>query len=166
MMKRFWCGLLIAVASTAVAHAAKHDHWQAIEKLMPGKFVEVQVSGQPVLEGCRLVSVDDSTLTCQRERDPNANWDAASDARIVFPRNAVYAVWLIQAGPRISALQWVGLGAASGLLIAAYVGNPLAGLLLSGVIGEVLWQAEARRPAHWQRQPQIDRRLVYRAATP
>jgi hypothetical protein len=167
MVKPFWHGLLFALAATACAHAAdKHGDWQAVEKLKPGKFVEVHVFGQPGLEGCTLISVDDSMLTCQRERDPNANCDAASNARIVFPRNAIASLSLIQTGHRISTLQWIGLGAVSGLLIAAYVANPLAGLWVSGVTVAVWTQAEARRPPQWPRQPQINRRLVYRAATP
>ena len=167
MIKHLWRGLLLALAYTAVAHAAgKHQHWQAVEKLKPGKFVEVELSNQGPIEGCTLVSVDDSTLTCRRERDPNTNWDAASNARLVFPSNAVANIWLIQRGHRISPLQWAGLGAVSGLLIAAYVANPIGGLVVSAVVLGVWAQADATRPPRRPRPPQLERHLVYRAATP
>jgi hypothetical protein len=104
---------------TAVAHGAKHDYWQVVEKLKPGEDVVVRVATQQRFEDCTLVSVDDRTLTCQRERDPNVNWDSASNARLVFPRAAIAEVWLLQVAREKHIARWIAMGVSTAFVIAA-----------------------------------------------
>jgi hypothetical protein len=91
--------LAVVMAGCGVACASgRHEDWKAVKRLGVGLAVEVRSAGQAGLEECRVVRVDDTALTCERERDPNADWDAGSGARLVFPRSAVEGVWVWQDG--------------------------------------------------------------------
>ena len=135
MFNHLRCGLLLALAYTAVAHASgKHEPWRNVEKLKPGDYVVVRVAGQQRLEDCTLLSADDSVLTCQRERDPNANWDAASNARLIFPRAAVASVWLLQEAKDKHLGRWIAIGLSAAFLTAEIVSSGAVGALFAGAV--------------------------------
>jgi hypothetical protein len=117
-------GLLVLLASTSAAHAGgRHENWKAVERLAQDKPLLVQVRGQAGADACRIVSADDTTLTCVRERDPNVDWDAGSGARLVFPRTAVRNLWLMEEDDGLGHL-WIhmGIGFAIGALVCSGMG--------------------------------------------
>jgi hypothetical protein len=161
-------GLLLLLASTGVAHAGRHENWKAVKRLARDKPVLVQVQGQAEIDACRIVSADDSTLTCVREKDPNADWDAASGARLVFPRTAVRDLWLMEEEDPLEHL-WVAIAAGFGVgaLLCSNLGPALfvcagiGALIAAGVaLGPPSAYPGMPRPP---RPPVWTRRLVYRA---
>ena len=168
MIQRLCRVLLFAFTSTTAAHAAgKHEPWRAVERLKPGSYVVVR-GGQQAFEDCTLISVDDSTLTCRRERDPNANWDAASDARLIFPRASIAVVWLIETAQERHIGRWIALGVSAALVIAASVTGGTFGAAIMGGIVAIAWTAWLENPIRSlpSPQPQTRRRLIYRSAAP
>lgn len=170
MVKHLWRALLLALTCTAAAHAAgKHEPWHAVEKLKPGEDVLVRVASQQRFEECTLISADDSTLTCQRESDPNITLDAASNARLVFPHSAIADVWLLQVAHERHIGRWIAIGVSATLVIAASVASGTAGaMLVGGIVATywIVWWLESPLRFPKPAQPQIRRRLIYRSAVP
>jgi hypothetical protein len=178
MVERAGSCLLLVLAFTGLAHGAgRHERWKAVEQLAQGKPIEVEVQGLAGVEGCRLVSVDDSALTCVRKQDPNANWDAASGARLVFPRASVRNVWLMEPEGHERRF-WIGMGVgfAIGAVLCAGGGPGTAfacagiGALIGALIGlDAALQGPSRmpRPVYYPqrrpRPPELHSRLIYQA---
>ena len=163
-------GLALLLASTSVAHAGgRHENWKAVERLAQDKPVLVQVRGQAGVDACRIVSADDSTLTCERERDPNADWDAGSGARLVFPRTAVRNVWLMEEDDGLGRL-WIhmGIGFAIGALVCSGLG-PGPAFICAGIGALIAVDVAVGRPSAYPgmprspRAPAWKRRLIYQA---
>jgi len=168
MVKHVGSCLVLVLALTGLAHGAgRHERWKTVEQLAQGKPVEVQLRGLAGVEGCRLVSVDDSALTCVREQDPDANWDAASGARLVFPRAAVADVWLMETGERHLARWIVAVATLVFVIAACAVGDVVTGLFLAGIVVVGWAVADIIAIPRPQSQGQWTRRsLIYRSATP
>jgi hypothetical protein len=169
MINHLWRGLLLTLAYTAVAHAAgRHEPWHAVEKLKPGEYVVVRVAGQQRFEDCTLVSVDDSTLTCQREPNPNANWDASSNARLIFPRASIAVVWLMEAAQERHLARWIAIAASVAFVVLESVSAGVPGAVFATLIVGAVWTVgEHSHPfPQWPSTPRVHRRLIYRSATP
>jgi hypothetical protein len=168
MGKNACIGLLMLLACSSVAHAhGRHQDWKAVERLGQGVPVEVKLEGDAQINACRVISADDSSLTCVREKDPDADWDAASGARLVFPRAAVQDIWFLDTGSRHLAL-WITIGVAVAIVIAASAeGNVVGGLYFGALIlgGVGFWSTEAV-PFPRSQPPPLRRRLVYHPSTP
>ena len=123
----------VSIMLSGVAHAGgRHERWKAVQDLAPGVLVEVESKQQAEPEDCRVVSADDSALTCQREPDPNADWGPGSGARVVFPRDAVGAVWVWEYGNDRRFWIKVGAGFAVGALLCSQIG-PGPAFICAGV---------------------------------
>jgi hypothetical protein len=158
--------VLLVLAFTGAAHGAgRHERWKAVEQLAQGKPIEVQVQGLAGTEGCRLVSVDDSALTCVRERDPDADWDAASGARLVFPRASVRNVWLMGEASGWSIGRWIAVGVSVGLVVAGSVGGGVIGGAIVGGVVLAVWKGwyDVAQVSLSRQPPPLHRRLIYRA---
>jgi hypothetical protein len=158
--------LLLVLAFTGLAHGAgKHERWKAVEQLAQGKPVEVEVQGLAGVEGCRLVSVNDRALTCVREQDPYANWDAASGARLVFPRASVRNVWLMGEASSWGVGRWIALGVSVGLVAAGSVGGGVIGGVVVGALVLAVWKGsyDVAQVSLSRHPPPLGRRLIYHA---
>ena len=152
----------------------KHEDWAAVERLVPDTMLLVQSGRQITPEACRMLSADDATLTCQRQRDPEANWDASSNARLVFPRSAVRNVSVWERAPNRHILLWIGVGVTAGLEIAALVTGGPAGGYVVGMLLAGAWAAAMAPPFPFYSPyppppsgPRMRKRLIYRMpATP
>jgi hypothetical protein len=175
-MGRFAGWVLVAVMTGGGAAQAsgRHEQWKAVKRLGVGVAVEVRSAGQAGLEECRVVRVDDTALTCEREKDPNADWDAGSGARLVFPRGAVEGVWVWQDGSDQRILAGLGFGFMIGALVCAE-GGPAMAFICAGVgalIGAGIATGGAPAGPRWyppgvpwpRRQPEMVRKLVYQKA--
>ena len=168
--------LVVIVVGCGLARGQdkKHEDWTAVEGLVPDTMLLVQSGRHITPEACRILSADDTTLTCQRQRDPEANWDKSSDARLVFPRSAVRNVWVWERAPNRHILLWIGIGITAGLEIAALVtGGPQAGFF-AGMLLAGAWAGAIASPFPIYSPyppppsgPRMRKRLVYRMpATP
>jgi hypothetical protein len=167
--------LAVVMAGCGVACASgRHEDWKAVKRLGVGLAVEVRSAGQAGLEECRVVRVDDTALTCERERDPNADWDAGSGARLVFPRSAVEGVWVWQDGSDQRILAGLGFGFMIGALVCAE-GGPAMAFICAGVgalIGAAIATGGAPTGPRWYPpgvprpvlQREMVRKLVYQPA--
>ena len=157
----------------------RHEHWTVVKYLAPGKFVEVQREGQAGLDACRVLSANDSALTCEVVEDPNTDWDSLAGARLVFPRSAVSNVWLLEP-ETIERRIWTGMGVGFALG-AALCGRAGPGPLFAcagvgALIGTLVGANAAPRslpgwpgPVYSQRRqapPRLHRRLIYQAPAP
>jgi len=162
--------LMLILTCSGVAHAGgRHERWSAVKKLAPGVPVEVERQGQAGVEDCLMVSADDASLTCRRDPDPNTDWGPGSNARVVFPRDAVREVWVIEPGEGGRHIGgWIAAGVSVGLVAAASVGGGVIGGVIVGgmVIGAWSIWNENPIPYRGPRQPRWHRQLVYRSATP
>jgi hypothetical protein len=170
MVKRAGSCLLAVLAFTGLAFGdGKHERWSAVQQLALGKYVEVKVRGQAGPDGCRLISVSDSTLICIRAWDPEADWDGASGIRLVFPRSAVESVSvLVDAGPERRFWAGAGIGFAIGAALCGRLGP--GPLFICGGVGALIGAGFALSPPPspygWPRpepRPTWRQRLVYRA---
>jgi hypothetical protein len=160
--------LLILLACSELAHAGgKHENWKAVERLGHGVPVEVQLQGEAGTDSCLVVSADNNALTCVRDKDPDVDWDAASGARLVFPRSAVQNVWFLTTSSR-HIVAWIVAAVTIALVIAECAdGNVVAGLFLGGIVAAVAGvRSEDAMRFPRPRQLQLRRLLIYRAATP
>jgi hypothetical protein len=163
----------VVLASSGVAHAGgKHQQWKAVKRLGVDIAVEVRSRGQAGIEECRVVHVDDKALTCEREKDPNADWGPSSGARLVFPRDAVEDVWVWQDVSDRRVLIAMGIGFGIGALLCSE-GGPGPAFICAG-IGALIGAAFASSgppPRPWwypgppppARPPEMVRQLVYQA---
>jgi hypothetical protein len=178
-------GMAMVMAASGVAHASgRHEKWNAVRSLAAGVPVEVELKqGRP--EECTMVTADDVTLTCERERDPNVNWSPGDGARVIFPRDAVRAVWVWEPVRERHIGLWIagGLGFALGARICA-VGGPglivtcgalgalvaMSVVVSSNVAGPVrypgVWFPAPPPPRYPVQQPEWHRKLRYRAPVP
>lgn len=165
-MRRFVACLLLLM-TCAVAHASgRHENWDAVRKLLSGTLVLVQAGAQLAPEFCDVVQVDDAFLTCDRVKDPNANWTPASGARLMFPRSGVKNVWVWQADDRLSVGTWIAIGLSAALEIGVSVTGGAVGAYVGALIVAAAWAAAETDP--WRiymppKPPKMRRRLVYRA---
>ena len=159
--------LILLLAMGGVAHASgRHENWDALRKLSQGTEVLVKAGNQPMPEFCELVAVDDSFLTCDRIRDPEANWTPASGARLMFPRRGVKNVWVWEEDHRTSVGTWIGIALSFGLEIGLSVAAGGAGAVLGAFVLAAGWTAAESDPWRVYRPPtgpKMRRRLVYRA---
>jgi hypothetical protein len=166
--------LAIVMTGGGMAHASgKHEQWKSVKRLGVGMAVEVRSKGQAGAEQCRVVRVDDAALTCERQRDPDADWDAGSGARLVFPRDAVENVWVWQDTSDRRVLIAMGIGFGIGALLCSE-GGPATAFICAG-IGALIGACAAlnREPTGpWWYPPgpprpvrprEMERKLVYRA---
>ena len=160
--------LVLLMAGGGVAHAkdggtraAKFARWEAVEDLLPGVLIEVLPQGLG-WESCRVASVSDSGLTCTSE---------STQMRMVYPRNVVRDVWVIEPKGDQHAWRWIAVGVGSVVGgVACVVAGPeaffLCGTLVAaGVAGVVLepWPgrsgwgypgpAAPPPPRRWHRRP-------------
>jgi hypothetical protein len=144
-----------------------------VQNLAPGKAIQIEMDRQPP-EQCRLVAVDDATLTCEREADPNRDWAPGENARIVVPRDAVRAVWVWDDVSSDRVLVRMGIGFVIGAVVCAELGPATAFVCagvgaLIGLSAAAMADTEPRYPwpgmPRGQRAPREDWRLklVYRA---
>jgi hypothetical protein len=145
--------------------SGRHEHWKAVKDLAPGKFVEVQREGQAGLEACRVLSANDSALTCTVEEDPNTNWDSLAGARLVFPRGAVRNVWLVEQESEWHLGRWILIGVEVALLVTACVAGGIEGGLFVGLLelGADAAMVTNPMPPRMRRPPGLERRLIYHA---
>lgn len=163
----------VVLANVGVAHAdGKHQQWKSVKRLGVGIGVEVQSRGHAGVEECRVVHVDDKAMTCEREKDPNADWDAGSGARLIFPRDAVEGVWVWQDVSERRLLIAMGIGLGIGALLCSE-GGPGPAFICAG-IGALIGAAFAASgppPRPWwypgpsppARPSEMARKLVYQA---
>ena len=171
-MRRVALGLILVslVSANGIAHAAngKHGSWNSVERLGAGVAVEVQSEGQAGVEDCRVARVDDTALTCEREKNPDADWDVGSGARLVFPRSAVRDVWVWEVAPNRHIGQWILLGVL-GVGVALLVEGNIVYIAVYGVFlgtAEIMQMGPFRTPPRSPAPKRMRRRLVYRGATP
>jgi hypothetical protein len=128
------------------------------------------------------VRVDDASLTCERDPDPNVDWGPGAKARVVFPRAAVRAVWVWEPVPERHIGLWIAsvVGFALGGVVCS-VGGP-GPIVACGALGAlfavaIIESAEAgpRYPGVWfpwpapmppiypARPREMRQKLVYRA---
>ena len=157
--------LLLAMGGVAQA-SGRHENWEALRKLSVGTPVLVQAGTQLRPELCELAKVESGVLTCDRVRDPEANWSPASGARLMFPRQGVKNVWVWEEDHRLGVGAWIGIVLSVGLEIGACVSSGGAGCAaMAGLIG-VGWLTIACDPTWYvgpPKPPKMRRRLVYRA---
>jgi hypothetical protein len=176
-MRRVALGLVLVslFATSGIAHAAngKHGNWKSVERLALGIPVEVQSVGQAGVEDCSIVHVDDAALTCQREPDPNANWGPGDNARLVFPRDTVRDVWVIEPASNRHIAAWIAVAVVTGVGIAVCVeGGPEGALFFLLLALPVAVFAESPQnpwpsmPAPAPQPQRMHRQLVYHSATP
>jgi hypothetical protein len=166
--------LVVVLASGGVARASgRHQQWKAVKRLGVGVAVEVRAAGQAGVEECRVVRVDDTALTCEREKNPNADWDAGSGARLVFPRGSVQGVWMWQDDSDRRLLRGLGFGFAIGALVCAE-GGPAAAFICAGIgalIGACAATSNAPTGPWWYppgtprpaRRGEMVRKVIYQA---
>ncbi len=165
--------LAMALAGGGAAHASgRNEQWKAVKRLGVGVAVEVRSAGQAGAEECRVVRVDNAALTCEREKNPNADWDAGTGARLVFPRGAVEGVWVWQDASDRRILTAMGIGFGIGALLCSGLGpGPAfacagigaligAGFAASGPPPRPWWTPPSSLPA---RPREMVRKLVYQA---
>jgi hypothetical protein len=158
--------LMLLLAVGGAAHAsAHHERWDALKKLAVGTPVLVQSGTQLRPELCELEKVEDGFLTCDRVRDPEANWTPASGARLMFPRGGVKNVWVWEEDHRPSVATWIGIVLSVGLEIGACVSSGGAGCAAMALLIGIGWVTAESDPAWYMppRPPKMRRRLVYRA---
>lgn len=111
--------------------SGRHQHWKQVESLAPGKAIKIEIDRQPA-EQCLVIAVDDATLTCEREANPDADWTPGENARIVVPRDSVRAVWVWDdvSGDRV--LKRTGIGFAIGALACSQLG-PAPAFICAGI---------------------------------
>jgi hypothetical protein len=150
------CG--VAHGADGKRQSGKHSQWRAVEALARDAVIEVSRVGQAGVDLCRVESADDSALTCVAERPEG-------DARLVFPRDAVQDVWVIEQAKNLHIGRWIMVGIEVALVAAAGVGSGVFGLVFVGavVVGiEISYfdNFERNRPPQ---PPRMRRRLVYSA---
>jgi len=159
------CCLLLMMC--AVAHASRrHESWDSVKKLAVGTQVIVQSAGQGRPEFCYMVSTDDAALTCDRVPDPDANWTAASKARVVLPRTGVLHVWQWQEDHRPSVGMWIALGLSAAFEISLSVAAGGVGAYVGALTLLAVWVAAEADPLRMYappRPPKMRKRLVYDA---
>jgi len=110
------------------------------------------------VDACRVESSDDSALTCVADRPEG-------DERLVFPRDSVKNVWVIETVRDLHIGRWIMLGAGGALVVASAVGSGVFGLAFVGaiVVGIEICYFEN---FEWNRPPQpprMRRKLIYSA---
>ncbi len=166
--------VLFGLAGSSMARAdvrhktAKVERWEQVERLQPGKEINVLAGARSAPDLCLVASVDDSALTCVAE-------DVAAETRLVFPRSAVRDVWVIEEAPDRHVGLWIGLALSAALEIWACVaGGAIGGLVAGGLLGIAwgavedprpgpIWYPQPPRPPRSPKMPEWRRRLVYRA---
>jgi hypothetical protein len=155
--------LVTLLAACGVAHGAdgrkqsgKLSQWSSVQALQPGALIEVLPGHQAGSDLCRVESADDTALTCVAERPEG-------DTRLVFPRDGVQDVWVIEPAKNLHIGRWIMVGVGVATVVAAGVGSGVFGLAFVGpiVVGIEISHFEN---FEWNRPPQpprMRRRLVY-----
>jgi hypothetical protein len=172
-MGKFVGWVLVAMACGGVALAAgggkagdKFTYWDAVESLAPGTEVNVLSGNQAGPDLCLVSAVDANTLTCLAEY-------SANDVRLIFPRDSVRDVWVIEPWRDRHIGLWLGiaLGFFLGGAMCAELG-PGAFFLCGAIGASIVVSAVTTGPGPlWlgypglrsmPRPPRMRRRLVYR----
>ena len=155
--------LVVLLAACGVAHAkggrkqpGKLSQWTSVQALQPGALIEVLPGHQAGSDLCRVESADDTALTCVAERPEG-------DTRLVFPRDGVLDVWVIERAKNLHIVQWIVLGVGVALVVAAGVELGVFGLATFGplIVGI---EASYFEFSVWRAPPQpprMRRRLIY-----
>jgi hypothetical protein len=165
-MRRLVACLLLLMTCVAAQASGRHENWGSLKKLMSGTLVLVQAGVQLAPEFCDVVQVDDAFLTCDRVKDPDANWTSASGARLMFPRSGVKNVWVWETDDRLSVGMWIAIGLSAALEISISVAAGAVGAYVGALTLAAAWTAAETDP--WRiymppKPPKMRRRLVYRA---
>lgn len=171
-MGKFVGWVLVAMVCGGVADASggkrvdKFARWDAVEGLPPGTEINVLSGNQAGPDLCLVSAVDATTLTCLAEY-------SANDVRLVFPRDSVRDVWVIEPWRDRHIGLWlgIGLGFFLGGAMCAELGP--GGFFFCGAIGASMIASAATmgpgplwlsypgfRPS--PRAPRMRHRLVYR----
>jgi hypothetical protein len=133
--------LVTLLAACGVAHGAdgrkqsgKLSQWRSVQALQPGALIEVLRGHQAGSDLCRVESSDDTALTCVAERPEG-------DTRLVFPRDGVQDVWVIEAARNLHIGRWIVLGVGVALVVAIGVELGVVGLRTSV---RLLWGLKLR----------------------
>jgi hypothetical protein len=152
--------LVVLLAACGVAHGKKQSgklsQWSGVEALPQGSLVEVGRSGWAGVDVCRVESADDRAVTCVAERPEG-------DARLVFPRDGVRDVWVVEPARNLHIGRWIMVGMGVALVVACGVGSGVFGLAFGGAI-VVGIEISYFENFEWNRPPQpprMRRRLVY-----
>lgn len=152
--------LVVLLAACGVAHGKKQSgklsQWSAVEALLPDTLVEVLPEHQAGSDLCRVESAGDSALTCVAERPEG-------DARLVFPRDRVRDMWVIEPAKNLHIGRWIMVGMGVALVVAAGVGSGVVGLAFAGAI-VVGIEISYFENFEWNRPPQRPHmrwRLIY-----
>lgn len=155
--------LVVMIAGCGVARGAdggkasgKLARWDRVEAISLGAVIEVGREGWAGTDVCRILSIDDMSLTCVAER-PDGN------SRLVFPRDTVKDVWVIERARNLHIGRWIMVGVGVAAVVAAGVGGGVLGLAFVGpiVVGIEISYFE---DYVWRQPPQppsMRRRLVY-----
>jgi hypothetical protein len=157
-------GLMVLLMACGVAHGAQgkqaggRDRWDAVEGLPVDALIEVLPEGQAGPDLCRVTSIDDDALTCVPERSMNGE-------RLVFPRNSLRDVWLIEPERERHIGRWIRIGIEVVLFVDACITAGAAGALTAGIVVLAVEAAIAENPMP-RRPPRMHRRLIYRVSVP
>jgi len=166
--------LAVGISATAAHASRRSENWKRVKGLAPGKQIVVESSGQKP-EECRVVAADDASVTCLRDPDPNVDWRPGDNARVVFPREAVRSIWIVEKAVNHHRDRWIAAAVGGALLgsleahsnnymddtrkVAIGTSAVLGGLLGYGVAAFVDGLVDIGKPPG----PSEHRRLVYRA---
>jgi hypothetical protein len=165
-MRCYCIGLFLACLLTGGLAAQRtgggHDPWDAVKALDAGALVEVLPRNQAGPDECRVVSVDGAALTCFTERG------SSSGARLVFPRDGLRRVWVVEQAPERHVGRWIAIVVGAGLIAAAAAGSGVLGGVIVGagvvIAAAVIW-SDRPFPSP-PRPPRMRRRLIYKGVTP
>jgi hypothetical protein len=125
--------LVVLLAACGVAHGRKQSgklsQWSGVEALPQGSLVEVGRSSWAGLDECRVESADDSALTCVAERPEG-------DARLVFARDVVRDLWVVEPAHDYHIWISVAIGFALGAILCG--GGGPGPLFVCGAIGALI----------------------------
>ena len=154
--------LVIVIAGGGVAYgdsgrtAKKTARWDSVEALQQNALIEVGRANWAGADVCRVEKADDSELVCVAERPEG-------DARLVFPRDTVKDVWVIERAKNLHIERWIVVGIGVALVVAACVEGGVFGL---AIVGTIVLGVEVSyfENSVWNQAPQpppMRRRLVY-----
>ena len=146
----------VAYGADGKVKSGRQSQWSAVETLSQDALVEVGREGQAGVEVCRVERTDVSSLTCVAERQEG-------NVRLIFPRDVVRSVWLLQRAKDLHIGRWIAAGVGIALIVAACVEGGLLGLAAVGtlVVGVEISYFEHSMASRPPQTPRVRRRLIY-----